>query len=154
LIALDPLQSVDEFGVLSSGSIAFVRGHDYHIDWLQSDGATTATPKLAFDWKRRSDDDKTRLTDSVRAAQNDLLATGYPFAEIAFVDGPCDNQGPPPGAVARGGNGAAAARPDTNSNSGPRNCTHFENNLVSAALGVARTPRPPLADLYRSGTVD
>src|SRR5262249_11692685 len=90
--------------------------------------------------------------DSVRGAQNTLLAGGYPFAEVVFVDGPCDNQGPPPGAMARGGN-ANAARTDTTT-TGPRNCTHFENNLVASALGVDRSPRPPLADLYRAGAVD
>src|SRR5581483_4271359 len=107
---------------------------------------------LPFEWKRRTDDDKTRLADSVRGVQNGLLAAGYPFAEVVFVDGPCDNQLPAPGAVARGGN-ATAAR-DTSNNTGYRNCTHFENNLVASALGVQRTPRPPLADLFRSGPID
>jgi len=152
VFTLDPLQSVDEFAVLSTGSVAIVRGHDYHVDLLQGNDQWTASAKLAFDWKRRTDDDKTRLADSVRGAQNGLLANGYPFAEISFTTGPCDLTGPPPGAVARGGN--ATARPDTSGATGPRTCTRFEPNLVASALGVQRTPRPPMADLYRAGGID
>ena len=38
---------------------------------------------------------------------------------------------------------------------GPRtNCTRFETNIVAAALGVQRTPRPPLAELTRVGSID
>ena len=146
LFALDPLQSVDEFAVLSNGSVALVRGHDYHIDWVPPDGAPFATPKLPFDWKRRGDDDKTRLADSVRGAQNALLATGYGQAEVAFTTGPCDQQGPPPGATGRSG-GTGEPGPRTN-------CTRFENNIVAAALGVQRSPRPPLAELTRVGAID
>jgi hypothetical protein len=146
LFALDPLQSVDEFAVLSNGSVAIVRGHDYHIDWLQPSGAWFATPKVPFDWKRRSDDDKTRLADSVRGAQNGLLAAGYGQAEVAFTTGPCDQQGPPPGATGRsGGTG----------DPGPRtNCTRFETNIVASALGVQRTARPPLAELLRVRSIE
>lgn len=152
VFASDPLQSVDEFAVLSNGALAYVRGHDYHVDWLLPDGATSASAKLPFEWKRRSEDDKTRLADSVRAGQNALLATGYGNAEVAFTNGPCDNQGPAPGSAGRGGN-AAAPRRDTTT-TGTRDCTRFEYNIIGAALGVQRSPRPPLADLYRPGPID
>lgn len=84
VFALDPLQPVDEWAVLSTGAIAFVRGHDYHIDWIQPGGTAMATAKLPFDWKRLSDEDKQRLTDSVRAAQNAQLIAGYTQAEYGI----------------------------------------------------------------------
>jgi hypothetical protein len=84
VFALDPLQPIDEWAVLSTGAVAFVRGHDYHIDWVQPGGTTMATTKLPFDWKRLTDEDKRRLTDSVRAAQNAQLAAGYTQAEYGI----------------------------------------------------------------------
>ena len=66
---INPLSTVDEWAVLSDGSVAFVRGHDYHIDWLTPDGKTKSTPKLPFDWKRLTDEDKQALIDSSRTAQ-------------------------------------------------------------------------------------
>jgi hypothetical protein len=68
-MTINPLVTVDEWAVLSDGSIAFVRGHDYHIDWIHPDGSTSSTPKLPFDWKRLTDEDKQALVDSARAAQ-------------------------------------------------------------------------------------
>lgn len=65
---VNPLMTVDDWAVLSDGSIAFVRGHDYHIDWIHPDGSKASTAKLPFDWKRLTDDDKQKLIDSARTA--------------------------------------------------------------------------------------
>ena len=73
---INPLQAVDEWAVLSDGTIAFVRGHDYHIDWIHPDLTKSSTAKLPFDWKRLTDDDKQKLVDSARAAENAILAQG------------------------------------------------------------------------------
>ena len=67
-MTINPLVTVDEWAVLSEGSVAFVRGHDYHIDWLHPDGTRSSTPKLPFDWKRLTDEDKQKLIDSARTA--------------------------------------------------------------------------------------
>jgi hypothetical protein len=64
--------------VLSDGSIALVRGQDYHIDWIRPDGTKFSTAKLPFDWRRLTDDDKQKLLDSARAAQRGLGAPGPP----------------------------------------------------------------------------
>jgi hypothetical protein len=64
-IEINPLPIVDEWVVTSSGDIAIVRGKDFHVDWLGTDGQRRSSPKVAFDWKRLTDDDKTRLADSV-----------------------------------------------------------------------------------------
>jgi hypothetical protein len=63
----DPLKAIDEWTVLSDGSLAMLRGHDYHIDWLRSDGTRESSPKLPFDWKALTDADKQRLIDTLRA---------------------------------------------------------------------------------------
>jgi hypothetical protein len=65
---MNPVSFTDEWAVLADGSIALVRGHDYHIDWIRPDGARTSTPKLPFDWKKLSEADKHVLMDSVRTA--------------------------------------------------------------------------------------
>jgi len=44
-----------------------VRGNDYHVDWIDSDGRRTMSPKLTYDWHRLTDAEKTRLVDSVNA---------------------------------------------------------------------------------------
>jgi len=149
LFTMDPLQSVDEFAVTANGSVAFVRGHDYHIDWLRPDGDTSATPKLPFTWKRRSDADKARLADSVRAAQDALLALGYPMADFVLTQpGDCGNI--PAGGSGRSGNAnAPPLNPEV-----LRNCVRFESNIISAPLGVLRSPLPPLAELNRNGAIE
>ncbi|MEP6495732.1 MAG: hypothetical protein ABJF01_23815 [bacterium] len=155
LWTVDPLQSVDEWAVLSNGAVAFVRGHDYHVDWIQAGGSAMATPKLPFDWKRLGDDDKARVTDSVRAGQNALLANGYPQAEYGIFN-PCGapaTNGPPPGATGRAGNGGAP--PADMDRSG---CAQvIQTSYIPAVGGVpARAisqALPPFADLIRAGPV-
>lgn len=66
-IEVNPLPVVDEWAVTPNGDVAFVRGRDYHVDWVEANGAKRSGPKIAFDWKRLTDDDKVRLADSVKA---------------------------------------------------------------------------------------
>lgn len=85
---INPMQLVDDWAVLADGSIAVVRGRDYHIDWINADGSMTATPKLPFDWQRLSDDDKIAVIDSAKAAA-ERARTAPPSAspERAMVEG-------------------------------------------------------------------
>jgi hypothetical protein len=73
---VNPMLAGDEWALLSDGTIAVVRGHDYHVDWIAPDGTRTSTAKLPFDWKRLTDADKTRVRDSamVAAAKTDSAA--------------------------------------------------------------------------------
>ena len=94
---VNPLPSVDDWAVLSNGVVAIVRGIDYHVDWILPNGTTESSPKLPFDWRRLTDEDKQRLIDSVRFAR----------------ENPPPNPNAPPGglppgaAVAGGGRGGA-----------------------------------------------
>ena len=51
---------------MPDGTIAIVRGHDYHIDWLNPDGTRWSSPKMSFDWRRVDEAGKQKLIDSIR----------------------------------------------------------------------------------------
>jgi hypothetical protein len=65
----DPLPVTDEWTILPDGTIAIVRTRDYHIDWIDADGKVTSTPRMPFDWKRITLEDKQQIIDSVRSAR-------------------------------------------------------------------------------------
>ena len=64
-----PLATIDDWAVLSDGSIAVVRGRDYRVDFIHNDGTKQSSEKIAFDWKRLNDDDKAALIDSIMKAR-------------------------------------------------------------------------------------
>jgi hypothetical protein len=70
----NPLPTVDDFAVLADGSIALVRGRDYHVDFIRPDGTREAGAKIPFEWRRLSDEDKVALIDSVKAARQRMAA--------------------------------------------------------------------------------
>jgi hypothetical protein len=66
MLESNPIPMVDDWAVLSDGSVAIVRGQDYHVDFINADGSTTHGPKMAFAWEPLSDDAKIALIDSVK----------------------------------------------------------------------------------------
>jgi hypothetical protein len=70
------IPATDSWTVTSRGAIAIVRSHDYHIDWIDTTGATRSTPKMAFDWRRLTDADKQSRVDSARKIIDSLTAIG------------------------------------------------------------------------------
>ncbi|MDB4908915.1 MAG: hypothetical protein JWO05_3699 [Gemmatimonadetes bacterium] len=60
-----PVSTVDDWVALPDGSVAVLRGSDYHLDWIAGD-ARRATAKMPFDWKRLTDDEKDALVDSAK----------------------------------------------------------------------------------------
>jgi hypothetical protein len=64
---MNPLPVVDEWAVLSDGSVAVVRGQDYHLDVFDANGKRSGE-KIPYEWQRMTDDDKTRFLDSARTA--------------------------------------------------------------------------------------
>ncbi|HEX6574453.1 MAG TPA: hypothetical protein VF042_05730 [Gemmatimonadaceae bacterium] len=105
---LNPLPVVDEWVVTPDGAIAFVRGRDYHVDWVNPDGSKVASAKIPFNWQRLTDEDKVAFIDSVKAAReragNSPLALGAlggggaPQQNISIQIGP----GGPGGGPGRG----------------------------------------------------
>lgn len=96
---INPLPVVDDWAVLSDGSVAFVRGHDYHVDFTNADGTKTSATKLPFDWQRMTDEDKSAFIDSLKAAR---ARQGTNAPSIAFG-------GALGAAVAGGGGGGGGA---------------------------------------------
>jgi hypothetical protein len=90
--------------VLSDGSVAFVRGRDYHVDVVARDGTKHSAAKMPFDWQRLSDEDKVAFIDSVKAVRERMAAAAAANApagasgnqQIVTRDGAAG--GPPPGA--------------------------------------------------------
>jgi hypothetical protein len=65
---INPLPIVDEWTVLADGSIAIVRGQDYHVDFVNADGAVASSGKIPYAWQRLSDDEKVTVLDSAKKA--------------------------------------------------------------------------------------
>lgn len=148
MYAIDPIRTVDEVAVLGDGSVALVRGQDYHIDWVRPDGRTESTPKMPFDWRRLTDEDKQKLIDSTRAAQNALLAADKLESQVTMMTRGDPTGGPPPGA---GGAGRGGGRGD----GGGRQQNPDEDRLSEFGRGYnPRTaeviPLSEIADYYPS----
>jgi hypothetical protein len=82
----NPLPVVDDWAVLADGSIAIVRGQDYHVDFIDGAGAATSGTKLPFDWQRLDDDAKVAVIDSAKKAfeaARAAAASGDPSAASA-----------------------------------------------------------------------
>lgn len=116
---INPLPVVDDWGVLPDGSVAIVRGRDYHVDVVTPEGAKSSFSKIPFDWQRLTDEDKVAFIDSVKAARARMganapnLAFGAPGGAQGSAGGGRGGEGggpqitimagPPPG----GGDGGA-----------------------------------------------
>jgi hypothetical protein len=64
----------DQWAVLSDGTIAIVREQDYHVDWIAPDGKVTSTPKMPFDWRPITAEEKQRMFDSVTKVVDSIAA--------------------------------------------------------------------------------
>ncbi len=95
---VNPLPVVDEWAVLSDGSVAFVRGQDYHVEFLNADGTKQTAPKIPFDWQRLTDEDKVAFIDSVKAARERLAAAQQQSAPAQAGTAGRAPAGPPAGA--------------------------------------------------------
>jgi len=65
----NPLPLTDDWALLSDGTIAFLRGQDYRVEYRAPDGTITSSDKQPFPWVRLADDDKVRFADSAKAVQ-------------------------------------------------------------------------------------
>jgi len=64
----NPLPVMDEWAVLSDGTVALVRGSDYHVELVDAAGVRTVADKIPYEWQRLTDDDKSRFLDSTKSA--------------------------------------------------------------------------------------
>jgi hypothetical protein len=116
----NPMPIVDDWAVLSDGTIAIVRGQDYHVDFIGADGALRSSAKIPYEWQRLSDDDKVAVIDSAKKqaeAMRTAIANGQGANGAAAIGGAprvvmnfstADGGGPP----RIGTSGAATAMTD------------------------------------------
>lgn len=80
LTTINPMQTVDDWAAFSDGTIAIVRGRDYHVDWVLPDGATVTGKRIPFAWERLTDSVRSAIVDSARLALDKELASMAPVA--------------------------------------------------------------------------
>lgn len=73
-IKRQPLPEVDDWAVLPDGSIAIVRGRNFHVDWINADGTRTSSEKIPFVWRKLDEDQKIAFMDSVREETDSMIA--------------------------------------------------------------------------------
>ncbi len=86
-LTVNPTQSADEWALLPDGTIAILRAHDYHMEWVTPDGKRSVSPKMAFDWKRLTDEGKQHVIDSVAPLLEKQVASMKP-QQMPTPEGP------------------------------------------------------------------
>ncbi|MFI5229221.1 MAG: hypothetical protein ACHQWU_09145, partial [Gemmatimonadales bacterium] len=84
---INPMPLLDDWAVMSDGTVAVVRGQDFHIDWVNADGSMTASAKVPFEWQRLSDDDKVAVIDSARNEMEKARASAAANPQAAGASG-------------------------------------------------------------------
>jgi hypothetical protein len=72
-MVLNPFPMSDEWSVLSDGTIAIVKVHDYHIDWIDPDGTKRSSPKMPIDWRRYTDAERLQRVDSIKKVAEEQI---------------------------------------------------------------------------------
>lgn len=96
----NPMQTVDDWAILADGSLAIIRGQDYHVDFVRADGTVLQAPKIPFEWLALTDEMKAAVLDSAKAQIARGNATGAMGAQMMEMHG---------GAGAAAGHGAPGA---------------------------------------------
>ncbi len=97
-VRVDPsMPVVDSWTVTSQGLIAIVRGHDYHIDWIDPNGRRRSTPKMPFDWRRITDEEKQAKRDSARSVIDSVTTAGGYRLQVCPNSYALYTNAPPPG---------------------------------------------------------
>jgi hypothetical protein len=149
---VNPLPQGDDWAILPDGTIALVRGRDFHVDWIGQQGITSA-PKIPFDWERLTDEGKVAFIDSARIELEKARASGQfnfggfgPVARGAVEGG----AGPAREGAPRGG------APRDGAGGGTMTVTTGGNTTVTAVGpgGAAGGPLPPLTMVSPSDLPD
>ena len=72
---MNPIPQGDDSAMFSDGSIAIVRGRDYHVDWVGAQGITSS-PKIPYEWRGYADEQKVAFIDSAKVAIEKARASG------------------------------------------------------------------------------
>lgn len=69
----DPFDKVDQWAMLSDGTIAVVRANDYHVDWIHTDGTRHSADRMRYDWVHLSEADKRQKIDSIKQSRPNIV---------------------------------------------------------------------------------
>lgn len=119
---VNPLPQGDDWAILPDGSIAIVRGRDYHVDFVGPQGVTSA-PKIPFEWERLSDSGKVAFIDSAKVALEKMRASG----QLNFGFGTVQTR-----TVENGAGGAGDRRPGAGRDSSVRSAESRDSGAVRA----------------------
>jgi hypothetical protein len=70
---MNPFNMADEWAMLTDGTVAIVRVHDYHVDWVDPDGSKRSSAKMPIDWRRYGDAERQARVDSVRKLADEQI---------------------------------------------------------------------------------
>ncbi|HEY4131900.1 MAG TPA: hypothetical protein VGM50_14870 [Gemmatimonadaceae bacterium] len=126
---INPMPTVDDWSVLSDGTIAVARGQDYHVDFIDNDGTLRSGAKVPFDWQKLTDEDKVAVLDSAKTAFERARASATSNGNGQVVMGPPGGGGGVAGAVVmmrvEGGAGGGAPRVMSNDGAGGMPAVQF-----------------------------
>ena len=105
---VNPVQTVDDWAVLADGSIAIVRGQDYHVDLIGADASVKSAAKIPFNWRPLTDEEKLVVLDSAKR-QIDRMFSGAGPDQAAMMAMHGDGAAIP----IAGGHGAPTAAPNS-----------------------------------------
>jgi len=71
---------------MPDGSVAFVRGRDYRVEYRSPDGQWTSTPKVLYDWQPFPDSMKKKFVDSIETTERRNARVGYVNSMIRWVN--------------------------------------------------------------------
>jgi hypothetical protein len=74
IVRKDPLPTVDDWALLPNGSLAVIRGRDFHIDWIDQNGKRSSSGRIPFPWRTLAEPAKVAFMDSVRYAADTASA--------------------------------------------------------------------------------
>lgn len=158
---VNPLPQGDDWAILPDGTIALVRGKDFHVDWVGAAGLASS-PKIPFDWERLTDEAKVAFIDSARVALEKARASGQFNFGVGFgpgvrttnegAAGPPRDGAPREGAPRDGGGSPGGAGPA--GGTGTMTVTTNGNTTVTAVGPGGGGPLPPLTMISPSELPD
>lgn len=69
-VIASPLPVIDAWALLPDGSVAVLRGADYHLEIVSMNGARRVFAKFAHPWQRLTDDEKQSVIDSAQVEED------------------------------------------------------------------------------------
>ena len=73
---INPMQLQDSWVLMSGGTVAILREHDFHVDFIDPDGGRRASQPVPYRWERWSDSAKAGLTAAFQAFLDSTINRG------------------------------------------------------------------------------